>query len=103
MGEIFLGGGLNARTPHDFAQNMLARLRTRLPAAQGAEIDQILLGTRPVPMGGLPAIGALGDTPGLYIAVMHSGITLCALVGQLVTDDLLGQPPALLRPYRPKQ
>lgn len=63
--------------------------------------DEVSVAMRPVPGDGLPVIGPAGPE-GLYIAVMHSGATLAAVVGEMVAAELSGQGPSpLLAPYRP--
>ena len=48
------------------------------------------------------AVGAPAEGPGLYIATMHSGITLGPVIGRLAAEEILdGQNAALLDPYRP--
>ncbi len=55
---------------------------------------------RPVPGDSLPAIGPVA--PGLWLAVLHSGITLGPLVADLLTAEVLGAPAAPdLSPFRP--
>ncbi|MDG1864246.1 MAG: FAD-dependent oxidoreductase [Yoonia sp.] len=97
MGEIFSGGGLGARDVGRFAQEMLGRLRRRLPTAD-LDIAKINLGLRPVPKDGLPMVGWVD---GVYAATMHSGITLGPLIGQLVAAEIMGETQAILAPFRP--
>jgi glycine/D-amino acid oxidase-like deaminating enzyme len=55
---------------------------------------------RPVPADGLPAVGPVA--PGLWLAVLHSGVTLGPLVAEALADEVLGRPTApLLAPFRP--
>jgi len=107
LGEIFSGGGLNEATsesPVDFAQKMLGRLKKRLPDVTDLTVDRIMVGKRPVPLDGLPAVGAANGLSGLYMAVMHSGITLAPLIGQLVTQEIIeGQLSDLLVDFRPER
>ena len=104
MGEIFSGGGLNDAIDKDvdaFAARMLARLHARLPAAKDVEISHIHQGLRPVPKDGFPAIGAIG---GLYVATMHSGITLAPLVGKMAAQEILhGHTEKMLAEFRPNR
>ncbi len=89
-----------SETAEDLAQITMTRLRDMLPA-QDLLLDQITLALRPVPQDGLPVVGAAGPD-GLYIATMHSGVTLAAIIGELVTQELTnGGPAELLQPYRP--
>lgn len=97
MGEIFSGGGLGGRDVTAFATEMLGRLQKRLPHAD-LEMAKINLGLRPVPKDGLPMVGWVD---GVYAATMHSGITLGPLIGHLAAQEILGQPQAILAPFRP--
>lgn len=49
------------------------------------ELDYYTIGYRPEPKDGLPILGASGRA-GLTLAVMHSGVTLAAIVGQTIAD-----------------
>ncbi len=72
----------------------------RLQALFGQEIEpaEVLLGHRPVPGDGLPVIGPA--LPGLSVAVMHSGVTLAALAGEVIAAGVLGKEAApVLAPY----
>ncbi|MCC8957955.1 FAD-dependent oxidoreductase, partial [Bradyrhizobium sp. Pear77] len=63
-----------------------------------------ILGIRSVAADELPIVGRLEDASQVYVAVMHGGITLGPLVGQLVADELLdGQASDLLARYRPSR
>jgi len=68
--------------------------------------DSVMLANRPMPEDGLPAVGSIGPD-GLYVATMHSGITLAALMGELVTEEILqgvsNSTNDLLAPYRPQR
>ena len=84
------------------AERMLAITRHYLPAAAGAEVDEVLIGWRPLPIDGHPVIGTPGVSPASYLAIMHSGITLAPVVGQLVAQELLTRTPSPhLSNYRP--
>lgn len=84
------------------AQRVLERLRALLP---GVALDwqELTLAFRPVPQDGLPVIGSVRD--GLHVACMHSGVTLGALAGEVVAQEMLegvsNRSGALLAPYRP--
>lgn len=99
--EQFSGAGSDAeamqRDPRGFAEGVLDGLRALLPGVD-LELDEIILGTRPAPADGLPIIGPAVD--GLYLAVMHSGVTLAALVGELAAKEVMGEAQAALTPFR---
>ncbi len=85
----------------DLAAATTARIKTLLPDAN-LRWQRMTLGHRPVPADGLPAVGEM--RPGLSVAVMHSGVTLAALIADLVADETLGRSQsALLAPYRPQR
>ncbi|MBI1170695.1 FAD-dependent oxidoreductase [bacterium] len=77
----------------------IARLEA-LFAGVALRPDATALAWRPVPGDGLPAVGPLG--PGLWAAVMHSGVTLAAIVAEALTAAVLerGAEP-MLAPFDP--
>ena len=51
-----------------------------------------------------PIVGALEGAPDVHVAVTHSGVTLAAILGQLVADEVVsGTRAAVLAPYRPER
>jgi len=49
----------------------------------------------------MPVIGAVDGRNALYVAVMHSGITLAPVVGRLVAEEIVNDVKLdLLEPYR---
>jgi glycine/D-amino acid oxidase-like deaminating enzyme len=62
--------------------------------------EQVALAWRPVPGDGLPAVGRV--SPGLWLAVMHSGVTLAPIVAELLAAEILGlQADPLLSSFAP--
>jgi glycine/D-amino acid oxidase-like deaminating enzyme len=47
------------------------------------------VGVRPMPADGEPIIGPVPEVPGLYLAVMHSAVTLAPAVGHLIARELV--------------
>ena len=81
----------------------MARLRRQIALPEDTGWQDLTLAYRPFPADGLPVAGALDNGP--YVCVMHSGMTLAAIVADLATADILGQQgnrEALLAPYRPQ-
>lgn len=65
------------------------------------EMESVSQALRPVPQDGLPAVGAFGPD-GLFVATLHSGVTLAPIIGKLLALEIQGQPQhAWLAPYRP--
>ncbi|HHS94707.1 MAG TPA: FAD-binding oxidoreductase, partial [Rhodobacterales bacterium] len=71
------------------ADAALARLGRHLDLP-GLAWERVMLGWRPVPADGLPVLGRAGPE-GLYLAVMHSGVTLAAGVAEGMTREIMGQ------------
>ena len=58
-----------------------------------ARARSAVVGWRPMPLDGEPIIGSADGIGGLYVAVMHSAVTLAAAVGRLAADEILtGRP-----------
>ena len=72
-----------------------------LPLCQGAEVDYMTLGYRVMPKDEYPIIGRSAKLPNLYVAAMHSGMTMAPIVGQLASLEILDQVTVdVLQPYR---
>ena len=70
--------------------------------AEHVEMDFHTLGFRPTPADGFPMIGRPQNREGLYLTVMHSGITLAPAVGLFTAAELLeGRRDPLIAPYHP--
>ena len=99
-GADFAGGA----APDDAgaaAEALLASVRRLLVRGDAVRMERHTLGLRPVPVDGLPVIGHAAQISGLYATVMHSGVTLAALVGRLAAEEILSaQPIDILAPYR---
>ena len=83
-------------------QRILGKIKNKLPGASDAAYDHLTLGYRPMPQDRLPIVGFSPGNSNVYIAVMHSGVTLAAIMGRYITheitnDDLIDE----LAPYRP--
>lgn len=88
--------------PPALLDQTLTRLRQLLPGVD-LQAGSLSLAMRPVPQDGLPVIGRAGPA-GLYVAVMHSGVTLAPLVAEHVARELLaGEDIGALAPYRPQR
>jgi glycine/D-amino acid oxidase-like deaminating enzyme len=80
---------------------MLAEARRLLPGID-IEIERTTIATRPIPADGLPVVGRPNGKEGLYVAVMHSGVTLAPIIGRMAAEEILdGVTFEALAPYRP--
>ncbi|WP_108814601.1 NAD(P)/FAD-dependent oxidoreductase [Loktanella sp. Alg231-35] len=91
------------QSPVAAADDAMLRLRGLINGLDEVQWAETLRAERPVPADDLPIVGALAE--GLYVAVLHSGITLGPVVAELIATDIAGMlsnaESAMLAPYRP--
>ncbi|MCE2394423.1 FAD-binding oxidoreductase [Candidatus Poribacteria bacterium] len=107
-GTLAIGQGSQESVDQDDSQehadDLLGRAVHYLPTLVGARTIPIPVGYRPMPIDELPVIGFCDAAPNLYIALMHSGVTLAPLVGELATVEIVdGAHVEMLAPYRPER
>jgi glycine/D-amino acid oxidase-like deaminating enzyme len=96
------GGSDPAGEADATARDLFARLQSMLMDGDKLTMEGHSTGYRPTPVDGFPAIGRPKGRDGLYIAVMHSGITLAPAVGKFTAEELLqDRRDPLLAPYGP--
>lgn len=90
---------------HDEAAADLFRLmQEMIDSSKSIRVDYHAVTRRPTPLDGLPVLGGVSGLSGLYVAVMHSGITLAPLLGRLAADEInSGKENELLKAYRPER
>lgn len=87
-GSGFAGGELG-ENPQATAEELFAKVKDMFKTSEAdkLELDFFTVGYRPDPQDGLPILGASG-LKGLHLAVMHSGVTLAAIVGEVLADEI---------------
>lgn len=100
-----LGGRPNRFPAPDFADMHASRILSIaekfLPSISDAQIEDVFIGWRPLPLDGHPVIGPSPVRSRVYLAITHSGVTLAPIIGDLVTRELTsGQSVRSLAPYR---
>ena len=103
-GRIVIGSDFGGADPGQdaaaTADQLLQGARRMLDGGHDLELDRFTIGHRPTPADGLPVIGRPPGCAGLYVAVMHSGVTLAAAAGRFVAEELLsGRRDPLLGPF----
>ncbi|MBD0356042.1 MAG: FAD-binding oxidoreductase [Rubrobacter sp.] len=84
------------------SRELLERARRVVPTLEGAKVEDVRVGVRPMPEDGLPCVGAVSELPGYYEAVTHSGVTLGPLLGRLLAREILGgEVDSLISLFRP--
>ncbi|RUW62684.1 FAD-binding oxidoreductase [Mesorhizobium sp. M7A.F.Ca.US.008.03.1.1] len=103
-GRIIAGSDFGGADPgmdaEATARALFAAMKAMLRDSEGLELDFYTVGYRPTPIDGFPIIGRAEGMDGVYVAVMHSGITLAPAVGLFATKEILdGERDTLLAPY----
>lgn len=80
--------GINRDDSQQHADALLARAKAYLPAIADAEAIPTPVGYRPMPLDGFPVLGFTEAVQNLYIALMHSGVTLAPLVSEMATLEI---------------
>lgn len=96
--------GINRDDSQQHADALLARAKIYLPAIADAKAIPTPVGYRPMPLDGFPVLGFTKAVENLYIALMHSGVTLAPLVGEMATVEIVDDAQVdWFAPYRPER
>lgn len=107
-GSLMIGEGTQESLARDDSQAhadaLLERATHYLPALAGARAIPVPVGYRPMPRDGFPVLGFPEPVPNVYLALMHSGVTLAPLVGELATLEIVdGARVQAFDAYRPER
>lgn len=104
-GQIVAGVGtadVGMPDPDENGQRILRDAAQVLPGIRGVAVERVTVGHRVMPVDEYPVVGYSGRCSNLYIAAMHSGVTLAPIIGQYTTLEILdGARVSALDPYRP--
>jgi glycine/D-amino acid oxidase-like deaminating enzyme len=105
-GRLIIGSDFAGSDPGDrgqeIAEDLIAQTKAMLSGAEDVGLDFFTIGYRPTPADGFPVIGRPKAANGLYVAVMHSGVTLAPLVGLLAAREIAtGNRDGDLSPFGP--
>lgn len=91
----------NAATASQHAQRLITLAREYLTGLPDVNAEEVIIGWRPLPLDGHPVIGPSPADPNAYVAVMHSGVSLAAIVGELIAEEMLtGEQAPVLATFR---
>lgn len=75
-----------------------------LPDLAGARVEAARIGVRPVPADKKPLVGPVPGIDGLFLAVMHSGVTMGPLIGRMLATEIAsGVMDPRLEQFRPER
>lgn len=101
-GFDFAGSTIDA--PAVAAAQLITRINELITLPKPARLDFMTIGLRPTPGDGFPVIGWVPGWKGLYLTVMHSGMTLAPAVGLFAAEEILSsRRDPLLAPYGPER
>lgn len=87
---------------HQHAIRILGIAEQFVPGILSAEIEDVYIGWRPLPMDGHPVLGPSPSNASAYLAIMHSGVSLAPIVGDVVAKEITtGLAAKELSEYRP--
>lgn len=96
------GGSPITEASREYGMKLLRNASRFLPALDSAELEVTTLGHRVLPRDEYPVVGFARSN--LYVAAMHSGITLSPLIGQVAAMEILdGADVDLLKTFRPSR
>ena len=88
-------------TSLEVGERLLKNAERYIEKLKGVPVESVTLGYRVLPEDGFPIVGFPERRPNLYIAAMHSGMTMCPIIGQLAAMEILdGATVDLLTSYR---
>ncbi|KAF4951617.1 hypothetical protein FGADI_7394 [Fusarium gaditjirri] len=91
-GRILFGasfaGGQPGDDPQATAEDLFSQVQNAFKNGDKLEFSHYTVGVRPEPDDGYPILGSTG-LEGLDLAVMHSGVTNAALVGELLAKKII--------------
>lgn len=86
------------------ARRIFAIAEKYVPGISEAGIEDVFIGWRPLPLDGHPVLGFSPNQTNAYLAIMHSGVTLAPVVGDLAAREVIaGQPLEILNEFRPSR
>ncbi|PZC46517.1 MAG: Glycine/D-amino acid oxidase (deaminating)/Glycerol-3-phosphate dehydrogenase [Chloroflexi bacterium] len=93
-GVVMIGTGSQEHETTDdsleHAEKLINETSRYIPELQNVRPIRVPVGYRPMPMDELPVIGSTPKTPNIYFLLMHSGVTLAPIVGELASMEIVG-------------
>ncbi|MBY8976485.1 FAD-binding oxidoreductase [Rhodobacteraceae bacterium NNCM2] len=84
------GGTFAEGEAEETAAAIAKALMALFPKAGEVRVEETRVTNRPIPGDGLPILGPVPGNAALSVAVMHSGVTLAPVVGEMIAASILG-------------
>ncbi len=105
-GQLIIGEQITTplkESPKNHLRRINKHFKNMVRTSNNLNASEVLVGWRPIPKDDLPIIGRFKNKS-IYLAVMHSGISLAAIVGTLVTQEIVDEVDSLLlNDFRPSR
>ncbi len=105
-GQLIIGEQITApikENSTDHLKRINKHFKSMVKGTSDLDPSEVLIGWRPIPKDDIPIVGRFKNKS-VYIAVMHSGISLAAIVGNLVTQEIVDEVDSLLlKDFRPSR
>ena len=86
------GGGDPGKNPAATARDLFRQLQSMVTGGEALDLGGYSVGYRPMPADGFPIVGRPPGRDGLYVAVLHSGITLAPVCRQICRRRTAARP-----------
>ena len=86
---VDFGPTVSRDTSPESGRKLLANAARYLEKLKGAPLEFVTLGFRVLPQDGFPIVGFPERRPNLYVASLHSGMTMAPIIGQLAAMEIL--------------
>ena len=83
------GGSPVTETSKAYGQRLLVEATRFLPVLKHVPVASVTLGWRVMPKDEYPIVGFTDHCPNLYVAALHSGISLAPVIGQFAAAEIL--------------
>ena len=94
----------NRELAEQHAGRILTIAEQYLAGITGAEVEDVYIGWRPLPLDGHPVVGFSPAQKNAYLAISHSGVSLAPIIGRLASQEIIeGLQVERLAPYRPNR
>lgn len=94
----------NLEPTEELGREYLKTAAQYLAACRDLQLEFMTLGYRVMPKDNYPIVGRFEKYPNLYVAALHSGMTMAPIIGQFASLEILdGARVDMLAPYRPER
>lgn len=92
-GRVVTGVGFGGKPSTDDSlangERILSEAKRYVAALKDVSVERVSLGFRPLPRDGYPAVGFSEGASDIYVAVMHSGVSMAPIMGPLIASEIL--------------